>query len=556
MSIFKIRKHSFGDKKYLLPSDHDDERIRSTVYARSRFSSVSELMRRLDRIDEDDFSENTNKYFISADHINDAYIAVLAIYGCIADKMEDIGGVILLDDGEGKSPESNVAAAINLSAEMTNPETADMVSCENNPVIHTVGSLSAANIGKDILLDERIEFFICCPPADRSDPMMKVAESCCRCVFIDSESSEDPKSTIIDYFWERDYDPEKVDREINALVRALCTRDEYVITAAARQVIGNHLYNDPDSRVLAHEDFAGMARLFSASPAGASVRGSSLVGLDRETEKINGIINSISIDKLRFERGISTGFSGCSMVFAGPPGTAKTTLARLFAEKLGELGIIKGSSCFRECTKSDYVGQYVGHTAAKIDSLFSEMSENGGGVIFFDEIYTLSEDNATIFDKEAVTCITQNMENYRGNVFCIFAGYENKMDEFLSSNPGLRSRMSFTVKFSGYSDETLCSIFRNMAAADNYKLPDGCDDVLCGFFSRLRSSRGERFGNGREARNLLVNAKQKHALRISSFKKKTSKMLTVLEIDDISSAAEDILSSELESQCVHRTIGF
>ena len=71
---------------------------------------------------------------------------------------------------------------------------------------------------------------------------------------------------------------------------------------------------------------------------------------------------------------------------------------------------------------------------------FSEMAENGGGVIFFDEIYTLSEENATIFDKEAVTCITQNMENFRGNVFCIFAGYENKMTEFLSSNPGMKSR--------------------------------------------------------------------------------------------------------------------
>ncbi|MGN0691680.1 MAG: hypothetical protein ACI4K7_04970, partial [Oscillospiraceae bacterium] len=334
MSIPMIHKHSFGDKKYLLPEDISDEQIRKAVYSRSRFNMTVELMRRLDRIDADDFSENTNKYFISAEHINDAYIAVMAIYGCIAEKMEELGSAVLLDESDGKNAESNVAAAIKLSAEMNDPNTAEMLSSEYNPVIHNITSLAEGNIGGDILLDDRIEFFICCPPADRSDPVMKQVEGCCRCVFIDSESSEDPKSTIIDYFWERDYDPEKVDREINALVRAPRTRDEYVITAAARQVIGNHLYNDPDSRVLTHEDFVGMARLFSASPAGASVKGSSLVGLDRETEKINGIINSISIDKLRFERGISTGFSGCSMVFAGPPGTAKTTLARLFAEKL------------------------------------------------------------------------------------------------------------------------------------------------------------------------------------------------------------------------------
>ncbi len=556
MSIPMIHKHSFGDKKYLQPADISDEQIRKAVYSRSRFSMTVELMRRLDRIDAEDFSENTNKYFISAEHINDAYIAVMAIYGCIADKMEELGSVILLDERDGKNTESNVAAAIKISAEMNDPSTAEMLSCENNPVIHNLPSLSEGNIGRDILLDDRIEFFICCPPADRSDPVMKQVEGCCRCVFIESDSSEDPRSILTDYFWERDYDPENVEKEISSLVRSIHTRDEYVIASAARQVISNHLYNSPDDRELTRSDFKGVAELFSASSAKVSVKGASLVGLEKETEKINGIINSVGIDKLRFDKGISRSFSGCSMVFAGPPGTAKTTLARLFAEKLAELHIIKSGSCFKECTKSDYVGQYVGHTAAKVDSLFSEMSKNGGGVIFFDEIYTLAEDNATAFDKEAVTCITQNMENYRGNVFCIFAGYEDKMDSFLSSNPGLRSRMSFIVRFSGYSDETLVSIFRSMAAADNYKLPDSCEDILCDFFSRLRSSRGEKFGNGREARNLLVNAKQKHAQRISGFKKKTAKMLTVLEIEDISSAAEDMLSSELSDGFVHRTIGF
>ncbi len=195
-------------------------------------------------------------------------------------------------------------------------------------------------------------------------------------------------------------------------------------------------------------------------------------------------------------------------------------------------------------------------TAANIDDMFAEMAEKGGGVLFFDEIYTLAEDNATVFDKEAVTCIVQNMENYRNSVFCIFAGYEDKMNDFLGSNPGLRSRISFIVRFSGYSDDVLCDIFTRMAAEDNYKIPADSEASVISFFKRLRAARGEQFGNGREARNLYINAKQHHALKIGGFKTKTKKMLTRLDPDDISAAAADILKSELKVSQGIGSIGF
>ena len=190
-----------------------------------------------------------------------------------------------------------------------------------------------------------------------------------------------------------------------------------------------------------------------------------------------------------------------------------------------------------------------------MDKLFSDMAANGGGVIFFDEIYTLSENDSTSFDREAVTCIVQNMENYRDKVFCIFAGYEEKMMEFLSSNPGLSSRIPFTIKFGGYSDETLINIFSSIAAAEHYKIAGGCNDIISDFFGKLRAYRGERFGNGREARNLFTNAKQKHALRISGSRKKTTKMLTEISREDILAAISDILLSETGAESVRR-IGF
>ncbi|MBQ5333818.1 MAG: AAA family ATPase [Oscillospiraceae bacterium] len=556
MSIRNIEKHSLGEKKYLRPGDYDSEEICEAIYSRSRFNSLSELLARLDEIDDDDFSEYTNKYFISANNINDAYIAVMAIYFCISQKLDRIGEMILIDGLKKKSAESNVSAAINMSAEMNNPETAELIADENNPLLHICTSPSAIGITADSLLDRRTEFFVCLPAISPDSPALSSTLSCCSTVLIGTDSTEEAVNIINSYFWEKNFNADNVQKEIRSLVKQSYSCDEYIMSAAARFVITNHLKNDPSGRDLTRRDFKGTGSFFSAPAESSKIRGDSLIGLENESDKLDGIIKSIMLDKMRFDRGLSDSFNGCSMVFAGPPGTAKTTLARRFADMLAYLRLIKSSACFKECRKSDIVGQYVGQTAAKIDSLFTEMAENGGGVIFFDEIYTLSEENATIYDKEAVTCITQNMENFRGKIFCIFAGYENKMTEFLSSNPGMRSRISFVVKFEEYCDDDLCRIFIKIAEGENFKVPDNCDDILRSYFIRLRKLRGEQFGNGREARNLFVNAKQKHAIRIGAHKKMTDKMLTVLDLEDISEASADIISSELENKENMISIGF
>lgn len=280
------------------------------------------------------------------------------------------------------------------------------------------------------------------------------------------------------------------------------------------------------------------------------------MGLANEREKLNNIIKSLYFEKLRSEMGYKASRDGCHIVFAGPPGTAKTTLAREFAARLAEIGLIKDKDAFIECVKSDYIGQYVGQTAAKVDAMFRSLSAKGGGVIFFDEIYTIAEDDATVYDKEAVTCILQNMENYRQNVFCIFAGYEDKMSGFIKSNPGLRSRISDTIRFKGYDDETLGMIFYSMLNSQDLKISGNCEQILKDHFTKLRNVRGDHFGNGREVRNLIVNAKQQHVKNLSLDKKPSRKLLTSIDPSDISKASEDILASELAEEAKCMTIGF
>lgn len=550
MSIPMIKSHSQWDGAVIRPDDFPTELIRKTIFARSRFHKAIKLIRSIEMISDEDFTECTNKYYISASHINDAYIAVLAIYNCIQEKQIPVGKEIKIHMAEKKAVQPLAIMSI---SESEDDDDEDAHTGEA-PVIHMLSGAYEYEICRDILMDDKVEFFVSCTP-DGGQGKSPQASGCCRCITIDACSDESPRDIMTDYFLDKEFDIGEVEDDIDVLINALGTSNEYVINSAARQVITNHLFNGPDSRTLSAEDFTGIAGLFSEKPQSVSIE-AEIVGLEREKEKLMGIIDSISIDLLRTERGLTKGASGCNIVFAGPPGTAKTTLARRFAQCLEERRIIRSKACFKECVKSDIVGYYVGQTAVLVDKLFSDMAANGGGVIFFDEIYTLSENDSTSFDREAVTCIVQNMENYRDKIFCIFAGYEEKMTEFLSSNPGLSSRIPFTINFGGYSNETLIRIFGSIAAAEHYKIAGGCNDIISDFFGKLRICRGERFGNGREARNLFINAKQKHALRISGSRKMTAKMLTEISREDISEAISDILLSESGVRNVGRRIGF
>jgi|GEM_PF-2770604 len=281
-----------------------------------------------------------------------------------------------------------------------------------------------------------------------------------------------------------------------------------------------------------------------------------MIGLDDVKDRIHQMITRIKFNKLRKEKGLASFDISFNAVFLGSPGTAKTSIARLVAEILQYEKFID-SADFQEVKKSDIVGRFVGWTASMVDNLFSSLSKKGG-VIFFDEIYTLSEDESTAFDKEALTAIVQNMENHR-NVFCIFAGYKDKMNQFLSRNPGLRSRIAFTFHFNDYSINELYEIFENIVIQNSYKLPDNSRNVVQKYFYTLKNLRKERFGNGREVRNLFELCTIKMASRLKSKRKLTKEELMKIELSDIEAASKEILETErlsLDSEEENRKIGF
>lgn len=143
------------------------------------------------------------------------------------------------------------------------------------------------------------------------------------------------------------------------------------------------------------------------------------------------------------------------LAFLGNPGTAKTTVARLFARILKKKGIIKKEDIL-EVSRKNLVAKFVGHTAPLVASVFEKAK---GGVLFIDEAYALVDDRRGSFSDEAVNEIIAQMENHRDDVIVIFAGYTDKMKEFFNLNEGFRSRISYILEFEDYTSDELLQIF-------------------------------------------------------------------------------------------------
>ena len=225
----------------------------------------------------------------------------------------------------------------------------------------------------------------------------------------------------------------------------------------------------------------------------------SLVGLKDAKAVIDQIVAAGKVQKVRERMGLKADSASRNMLFAGNPGTAKTTVARLIAEILKEEDVVKSGKLV-ECGRQDLVGKYVGWTAKIVEDKFREAD---GGVLFIDEAYSLVEDGRT-YGAEAINTITQLMENYRERVIVIFAGYPDKMREFLAQNEGLRSRIAFHLNFPDYTVEELMEILELHAGEREYRIAEEARQNILDIFSEAVGQ--ENYGNGRYVRNFLEQA--------------------------------------------------
>ena len=255
---------------------------------------------------------------------------------------------------------------------------------------------------------------------------------------------------------------------------------------------------------------------------------SAMRGLGNVKAVLRRFIATRQLSKLREEKGLAPLAGSMHMCFMGNPGTAKTTVARLLADILAGRGLIKNRKVI-ECGRADVVGKYIGHTACLVKKKFDEAD---GGILFIDEAYALASDpdDHRDFGYEAVATIVQEMENRRGRVMVIFAGYAREMEQFLMMNPGMPSRIAEKVYFDDYSPMELMGILKDMAAEKNLTLSKG---AIAAAAEKLADAvKAPAFGNGRYVRSLLEKATGNMACRVMDKNRHTERDLKVLEAED------------------------
>ncbi|WP_071659431.1 right-handed parallel beta-helix repeat-containing protein, partial [Streptomyces humi] len=255
-----------------------------------------------------------------------------------------------------------------------------------------------------------------------------------------------------------------------------------------------------------------------------------LVGLESVKLEVTGLINLNKMTKRRTEMGLPMPPMSRHLVFAGPPGTGKTTVARLYGAVLAELGIL-GQGHIVEVARADLVAQIIGGTAIKTTEVFNRAL---GGVLFIDEAYTLtnqSRGTGPDFGQEAVETLMKLMEDHRDEIVVIAAGYSEHMDRFLASNPGMASRFARTIEFPNYSPEELVTIVRGLCAKHYYELSDDALDALSRYFEDV--PKGPTFGNGRVARQIFESMIGSQASRLATHPPAHDNDLSLLTAADV-----------------------
>lgn len=259
-----------------------------------------------------------------------------------------------------------------------------------------------------------------------------------------------------------------------------------------------------------------------------------LQGLASVKDSVTKIYNRIQTQKYAGE----TEPIGKHFLFLGNPGTGKTTVARIMAKVFHSLGMLPTDKLV-EVARDKLVAEYTGQTAPLVNK---RVEEAMGGVLFIDEAYTLNQGKDDKWGHEAIDTLLKRLEDDKGKFVAIIAGYTQNMEDFIATNPGLKSRFSERILFEDYTPDELFAAFRSMAKKKNITLGPGFEEVLAERLQELYAGRSKDFGNMRTVRQIFEASEENKAGRIMSLQKsgmaeaELRKEVRIFQVEDLDRA--------------------
>lgn len=265
------------------------------------------------------------------------------------------------------------------------------------------------------------------------------------------------------------------------------------------------------------------------------------IGLEQVRKQVFRLADTLKFNQMRISMGLKGEYHNTHLMI-GPPGTAKSTIAKLMAQMMQEEDLIPGGR-FISVNGAELKGAYVGQTAPKVKALFEEYD-----CIFIDEAYSLMADglNSDSYSNEAMAQLLLEMEKHSTDKLVVFAGYggknisakDNKMQQFLDTNPGIKSRINSTFVFEPYSADEMWQIFLKQVQLSGYETGEETKEEVRAYFAERRSA--DDFGNGREARVLLELSTSFMAERVMAQENMPKKAFIQIEAGDIRKALQQM----------------